>query len=179
MGKRGWEEEKLTDCLNRILHEAVCEEYYLRPEVAGMAGLEERMPPEILLRCLLRQIPCLEYLCCIGWEEEQELLQELLDPYFTRINHVNIVTDRPQAYEEFAEYIYGEYGTPLYSMRQLDQNPGRGKDSGSGREKGLPHSMAGFTPGSGVRGFLVSRRKAEAVGEIPQGYEIFICCEIP
>lgn len=122
---RNWEEEKLTACLNGVIHGVACEEYYLRPEVAGMAGVEERMPPEYLLAYLLRQVPCMEYLCCIGWEEEQELLQGLLEPYFLRINHVNVVTDRLQAYEGFAEYIYAEYGTPLSGSSRLDGNLGR------------------------------------------------------
>ncbi len=125
IGKRSWEEERLTDCLNGLIHQAGCEEFYLQPEVAGMVGLREELPPEILLRCLFRQIPCMEYLCCIGWEEEQGLLQELLEPYFPRINHISVISDKPQAYEEFAEYIYGEYGIPMAGAKQPGGKLGR------------------------------------------------------
>ncbi len=122
---RGWEEERLTDCLNKLMHQVECEQYYLQPEVAGMVGIEEKLPPEILLRRLLHQVPCMEYLCCIGWEEEQPLLEELLEPFLPRVNHINMVTDNPQAYDRFAEYVYGEYGIPLGSAPKLGRNLGR------------------------------------------------------
>lgn len=125
IGKRNWEEKRLTDYLSGLINQTGCEEYYLQPEVAAMVGVREQLPPEILLRRLLGQIPCMEYLCCIGWEEEQGLLLELLEPYFPRINHVSAVSDRPQAYEEFAEYIYGEYGIPMAGAKQPDRNLGR------------------------------------------------------
>lgn len=124
-GLRKWEEERLTDCLGELIKRMECVEYYLQPTVAGMAGVPERLPPEILLRCLLRQVPCMEYLYCIGWEEEQGLLRELLEPYFPRINHVHVISDTPQAYGEFAEYIYGEYGIPMASAKHPGGNPGR------------------------------------------------------
>lgn len=122
---RSWKEEHLTDCLNEIINGVQCKEYYLQPEVAGMVGVEEKLPPQILLRCLLRQIPCVEYLCCIGWEEEQEMLWELLEPYFPRINHVNVISDKVWEYEEFGEYIYNEYGIPMAGASKLGKNLGR------------------------------------------------------
>ena len=131
VGKRGWEEERLTDCLNELIHRIRCEEYYLQPKLAGMLGLNEQFPPEILLCSLLRQVPCMEYLCLIGWEEEQELLRELLAPYFPRINHVNVVSDSLQAgggfgkFEGFGEYIYWEYGIPLAGAAKLSKKAGR------------------------------------------------------
>ena len=67
MKSRGWEEERLTDCLNELIHQVECEQYYLQPEVAGMVGIMEKLPPEILMNRLLHQVPCMEYLCCIGW----------------------------------------------------------------------------------------------------------------
>lgn len=125
VGNRKWEEERLADCLSKLINHVHCEEYYLQPELARMVGVREKLPPEILLYHLLRQIPCMEYLCCIGWEEEQALLQELLAPYFSRINHVNVISDSPQAYEEFTEYIYEEYGIPTSNAPRLSKKSGR------------------------------------------------------
>lgn len=126
VGERAWGEERLTESLNGLLHGTACEEYYLQPELAGMIGIREPLfPPSLLLAVLLRQVPCMEYVCCIGWEGEQELLRELLEPYFPRINHVGVVSGSPQAYGEFGEYIYGEYGIPMACTVRLDKSAGR------------------------------------------------------
>ena len=124
-GKRAWEEKRLTDCLDAVIHAIPCEEYYLQPEVAGLVGVEERFPPEALLQCLLQQVPCMEYLYCIGWEEGTQRLRELLEPYFPRINHVSVVSDKPEEYEWFGEYLYMDYGTPLSCAPRLEANLGR------------------------------------------------------
>lgn len=142
IGNRSWEADRLLENLNEILKRQECEDYYLQPELAGKLGIDEKLPPECLMRGLFRQIPCLEYLFYIGcrvkgeklsesnfcgaevWEEKQRI-RELLSPYFTRINHVNLVTDEPQAYEELAEYIYMEYGIPTAYADRLDKNWGR------------------------------------------------------
>ncbi len=141
-GNRGWEKNKLFENLNAVLHAQEYENYYLQPELARKLDIREKLPPECLMRGLFRQIPCLEYLFYIGcrakeekwdegsfrgaelWEEKQRM-RELLTPYFSRINHVNLVTDEPQAYEDFAEYMYEEYGIPTACARRLEKRWGR------------------------------------------------------
>ncbi len=137
-----WEGGRLTDSLCRFLEERKAEDYYLQPEVARMAGIGERLPPEVLLRKMLSQAPCLEYVVYIGWgeghrdgalgeeafREEREMLFRLLDPYLTRVNHFTLVTDCPEGYEEFADYIYEEYGIPTAAAKEMCQQSGkRGK----------------------------------------------------
>lgn len=126
VGKRAWGEERLTESLNGLIHRAACAEYYLQPELAGIIGIREPVfPPFLLLDVLLRQVPCMEYVCCIGWEGEQDLLRELLEPYLPRINHVRVISGNPQAYGEFGEYIYGEFGIPMACTASLDKSAGR------------------------------------------------------
>ena len=93
---RTWDKGKLKEELGRILEEQKAEDYYLQPELARLAEVEEKMPPEILLQKVLSQIPCPEYLIYIGWgsghregalgeeafREERRMLFRLLEPYF-------------------------------------------------------------------------------------------------
>lgn len=139
-GSREWEAERLIESLNAVLASGEYEEYYLQPQLARRLDIQEKLPPDCLMRGLFRQIPCLEYLFYIGcrseeegdgglrgadlWEEKQRI-RELLAPYFSRINHVNLVTDAAQAYEDFAEYIYEEYGIPTACGRRLEKRLGR------------------------------------------------------
>lgn len=141
-GNHEWEKDKLADSLNEILTEQKYGEYYIQPELAKLLEVEIKLPPECLLRILFRQIPCMEYLFYIGcakgetvggegclyetmlWEERQRICQ-LLEPYFSRINHVNLVTDEPEVYEELAEYMYEEFGIPTAYMGRLEKRMGR------------------------------------------------------
>lgn len=142
VSNRAWETDKLIENLNTILARQEYEDYYLQPELARKLDIPEKLPPQCLMRGLFRQIPCLEYLFYIGdraaeneseegrfrgaelWEEKQRM-RELLAPYFSRINHVNLVTDEPQAYEELVEYMYEEYGIPTASLSRLEKRLGR------------------------------------------------------
>lgn len=142
IGKRTWEREKLMKHLNVLLAGQEYEDYYLQPELAAKLDIREKLPPECLMHSMFRQIPCLEYLFYIGgrsemdewsgeyfrgaelWEEKQRM-KELLEPYFSRMNHVNLVTDEPQAYEDFIEYIYEEYGIPTACAHRLEKRWGR------------------------------------------------------
>lgn len=142
IGSRPWEKEKLVESLNVILAGQEYEDYYLQPELSGKLELAEKLPPECLMRNMFRQIPCMEYLFYIGcpkeedeWEEgrlrgaelyeEKQRLRELLAPYFSRINHANLVTDEPYAYHDFAEYMYEEYGIPTACASRLEKRQGR------------------------------------------------------
>lgn len=141
-GNRPWERDKLVESLNAVLAGWEYEDYYLQPELATRLDIREKLPPECLMRGLFRQIPCLEYLFYIGsrmqeneWEEgrllgaevweEKQRMRELLAPYFSRINHVNLITDEPQSYEDFTEYLYEEYGIPTACARRLEKSWGR------------------------------------------------------
>ena len=103
-----WEEDRLRDIMGRMLKEQEAEDFYLQPKLARLAGVEERLPPEALLKKAMDQVSCMEYLVYIGgggdkrgaWEEEElreerRLLFCLLSPYLARINHFTLVTDRP------------------------------------------------------------------------------------
>ena len=136
---RKWESGRLTEGLSGILEEQKAEDYYLHPEVARLAGITENLPPEILLQKVFCQIPCLEYLIYLGWgkghregalgeeafREERQILFRLLEPYLARVNHFTLVTDRPEGYEEFTDYIYEEYGIPSAFMRKMEQRSGK------------------------------------------------------
>ena len=113
-----WEEDRLRDIMGRMLKEQEAEDFYLQPKLTRLAGVEERLPPEALLKKAMDQVSCMEYLVYIGgggdkrgaWEEEElreerRLLFCLLSPYLARINHFTLVTDRPEGYEEFTDYI--------------------------------------------------------------------------
>ncbi|HBA68526.1 MAG TPA: hypothetical protein DCZ40_04120 [Lachnospiraceae bacterium] len=137
--KRGWEENRLTEELSSIIKKEKAKDYYLQPQLAHMAGIEERLPPEVLLEKLLCQVPCLEYLIYIGWEggqiegaldeeqfrEERQMMLYLLEPYLARINHFILVTDHWDGYEEFTEYIYEEYGIPASGVPELERQYGK------------------------------------------------------
>ncbi len=137
--KRKWESGKLTDSLSGVLEEQKAEEYYLQPEVARLAGIGGRLPPEILLQKILSQAPCLEYLIFIGhggncregelgeeaFREERQMLFRLLAPYLARVNHFTLVSDQPEGYEEFADYIYEEYGIPTAYAQGIGQQFGK------------------------------------------------------
>lgn len=139
MKNKAWENEKLADGLSGLLKEHKAEDYYLHPEMARLTGIEEKLPPEIFLEKILSQVPCLEYLIYIGWgngyregrfgeeafREERQMLFRLLEPYLARINHFTLVTDRPEAYEEFTEYIYEEYGIPTASVSEVERRFGK------------------------------------------------------
>ncbi len=136
---RMWDKGKLKEELGRILEEQKAEDYYLQPELARLAEVEEKMPPEILLQKVLSQIPCPEYLIYIGWgsghregalgeeafREERRMLFRLLEPYLARVNHFTLVTDRPEGYEEFTDYIYEEYGIPTANTKAMGQRFGK------------------------------------------------------
>lgn len=143
VGRKSWESEKLLDSLSGVLAERDCREYYLQPRLGRMAGVEERLPSEILLHLMLRRVPCWEYLFYIGWEdrqeaegksgifreeafgEEQQKLLELLECYLPRINHFILVTDGPEEYADFTEYIYEEYGIPTACTARMERRFGR------------------------------------------------------
>lgn len=136
---KGWEENRLTEELSSIIKKQSAEDYYLEPQLAYMAGVEERLPPGILLEKLLLQVPCLEYLIYVGWEgrsresawdeerfrEERQMMLYLLEPYLARINHFILVTDHWDGYEEFTEYIYEEYGIPASGVPEIERQYGK------------------------------------------------------
>lgn len=136
---KDWKRDRLLEVLNGKLAGQEAEEYYLQPDVARMTGIKERMPPEIILQKVFRQIPCLEYLVYIGWgeehregalgeedfREERQMLYRLLKPYLARVNHFMLVTHRPEGYEEFSEYIYEEYGIPAFSVDKVEGQFGK------------------------------------------------------
>ena len=150
-----WKEDRLRDVMGRMLKEQGAETFYLQPKLARLAGMEEMLPPEALLKKILGQVPCMEYLVYIGgsgekrgaWEEEElreerRLLFYLLSPYLARINHFTLVADRPEGYVEFTEYIYDEYGIPTAAVAKMDQPHGKdGRtvilDRGKGRKTAL------------------------------------------
>lgn len=66
MKNSSWDNEKLTECLNDVLKEKEYEHYYLHPVIADKTEIEEKLPPEILLKKLLAGVPCWEYLTYIG-----------------------------------------------------------------------------------------------------------------
>ncbi len=134
---RAWKEDRLRDAMGRTVEEQKAEEFYLQPQLALLAGVEEKLPPEVLLKKVLGQVPCMEYLVYIGggggkrsaWEEEElreerQLLFYLLSPYLARINHFALATDRPEGYEEFTDYIYEEYGIPT-AVAKMDRPYGK------------------------------------------------------
>lgn len=135
---RAWEAGRLREEMGRALKDWGAEEFYLQPGLARLAEMEERIPPEALLEKTLAQVPCMEYLIYIGenrekggaWEEEalreeRRMLSSLLAPYLARINHFVLVTDRPEGYEEFTDYIYEEYGIPTATAKEMDRPFGR------------------------------------------------------
>lgn len=150
-----WKEDRLRDAMGRMLKEQGAEEFYLQPRLARLAGVDEKMPPEMLLKKVLSQSPCMEYLVYIGgsgekrgaWEEEEfreerRLLFYLLSPYLARINHFTLVTGMPEGYEEFTDYIYDEYGIPTAAVAKMDRPYGKdGRtvilDRSRGREPAL------------------------------------------
>ncbi len=155
-----WEEDRLRDIMGRMLKEQEAEDFYLQPKLARLAGVEERLPPEALLKKAMDQVSCMEYLVYIGgggdkrgaWEEEElreerRLLFCLLSPYLARINHFTLVTDRPEGYEEFTDYIYDEYGIPTAAVAKMEWPLGKdGRtvilDMGKGKKaafEAIPH----------------------------------------
>ncbi len=136
---KDWEKNRLVEVLKGELEKQEADTYYLQPEAAGLAGVKERMPPEVMLRKICRQIPCLEYLVYIGsgtehregafgeedFREERQMLYRLFQPYLARVNHFTVVTDRPEGYEEFTEYLYEEYGIPASNVRKMDNQFGK------------------------------------------------------
>lgn len=135
---RAWEEDRLRDAMGTMLREQEAEAFYLQPKLARLAGMEERLPPEELLKKAMDQVSCMEYLIYIGgggdkrgaWEEEElreekRLLYCLLSPYLTRINHFTLATDRPEGYEEFTDYIYDEYGIPTAAVAKMERPLGK------------------------------------------------------
>lgn len=136
---KDWERDRLVAVLSGKLEELGAETYYLQPEAARMAGIRERLPPEIMLQKICRQIPCLEYLVYIGcgtehregalgeedFREERQMLYRLLTPYLARVNHFTVITDKPEGYEEFTEYLYDEYGIPASNVRKADGQLGK------------------------------------------------------
>lgn len=135
---RVWEADRLREEMGRALKDWGAEEFYLQPGLASLAEMEEEFPPEALLEKTLAQVPCMEYLVYIGenrekggaWEdealrEERRMLFRLLTPYLARINHFILVTDRPEGYEEFTDYIYEEYGIPTATAKGMDRPFGR------------------------------------------------------
>lgn len=135
---RVWEADRLRNEMGRALKESGAEDFYLQPKLACLTEIEERLPPEVLLEKVLGQAPCMEYLVYIGedrdrggaWEEEElreerQMLFRLLTPYLARINHFTLVTDRPEGYEEFTDYIYEEYGIPAAAVEKMERQFGR------------------------------------------------------
>lgn len=133
-----WKEDRLRDAMGRTLREQEAEAFYLQPKMARLAGIEEGFPPEALLKKIMDQVSCMEYLVYIGsdgdkkgaWEEEElreerRLLFSLLSPYLARINHFTLVTDRPEGYEEFTDYIYDEYGIPTAAVAKMERPLGK------------------------------------------------------
>lgn len=137
MGSRPWDEDKLTGYLQSMLDGAECrgcEAYYLQPELGGLIRMKEKLPPEILLRQVFRQVPCWEYLFYIAGEElflteeiqeEYRLLLVLLEQYLPRINHFTLIADRPEKYGQFTEYLYEEYGIPTAFMDRMERRFGK------------------------------------------------------
>lgn len=128
MHGRCWNKEKLREMLKEELQQPEVTEYYLQPELCRMLELREKLPPEILLRMVLKQSPCWEYLLLIGdgWEEDSPFFP-LLYEYLPRINHFTVITDRPAEYTAFAEYIYEEYGIPTAYSAQMERRLGKKK----------------------------------------------------
>lgn len=125
---RRWNKEKLLEMLGGVLRQPDVTEYYIQPELCRMLELREKLPPELLLRKVLKQNPCWEYLLLIGngWEEDEPLLP-LLREYLPRINHFTVITDKPAEYAAFAEYIYEEYGIPTACSAQPERRQGKKK----------------------------------------------------
>ena len=128
-GKRRWEIRRLEETLEAALSRWGCRDWYLQPELAGLLGMQERLPPFVLMQRLLQTVTCWEYLVYIGldreaWDEGAEL-SVLTEKYLPRINHFTLVTDRPEAYGEFVEYIYREYGIPTAVLGRMERRAGK------------------------------------------------------
>lgn len=137
-GKSGesWKREQLLELLKEKLEEPGIVDYYLQPALSKMMEIEEKLPPEILLRQVMKQNLCWEYLFVIGSEdqadgceaeEQKRLLFTLLQEYFLRINHLTVVTDNPRIYAEIADYVYEEYGIPTAYASKLEKRIGKSK----------------------------------------------------
>ncbi len=126
---RAWKPEYLRERLQHLLEQWECESCYLHPEITGLLDLEERIPPSPLIRQVFGWIGGWEQLYYIAPEEHiwdgEDRIQEHLEPYLSRINHVTLITDRKKDYEGFLSYLYEEYGIPSVCLSHPD--PGRQK----------------------------------------------------
>lgn len=146
MGGRPWEKERLFEILQTKLEEAGGADYYLRPALSSVLGIKEKLPPDILLHKVIKQNPCWEYVFLIGWnaaddeygeegtfqraeamEEQKRMFSVLLEEYLPRINHMTVVTDRPEVYADFSDYLYEEYGIPVSYVARLEKRLGKSK----------------------------------------------------
>ncbi|NLL77622.1 MAG: hypothetical protein GX235_10320 [Clostridiales bacterium] len=146
MGGRQWEKESLVEILQRELEQENAEDYYLQPELSGILEIREKLPPEVLLHKVVKQNLCWEYLFLIGWnaaddeygdegafqrmdamEEQKKIFAILVQKYLPRINHFTVVTDRPEVYMDFTDYVYEEYGIPASYVTRLEKRLGKNK----------------------------------------------------
>lgn len=126
--RRCWDKDKLLLALDRELKQAGAEQYYIQPKLCHMLDIKEKLPPEILIRKVLKQNPCWEYLLLIGSTgQEEALFLPLIQEYLPRINHFTVITDTPEEYREFADYIYEEYGIPTAYSGRLERRLGKKK----------------------------------------------------
>lgn len=127
MKNKRWDSERLTENLNDVMNRQEYDCFYLHPVIANETGVEERLPPEILLEKLLAGVPCWEYVSYIGSDgvENTDMLYRQLGKFLPRINHFTLVTNQPEWYEDFAERLYDEYGIPTAYMHQIEKRCGR------------------------------------------------------
>lgn len=122
-GKR-WKPEYLRRQLQFLLDQWECESYYLHPDIAKLLDLEEKLPPSFLIRQIFGWVGGWERLYYLAPEEQiregEERIQEQLEPYLSRINHVTLITDRAEDYEDLLSDLYEGYGIPSVCLPQMD-----------------------------------------------------------
>lgn len=145
-GGQPWDMQRLFETLSAQLEQTEAWDYYLQPELSVLLEMKEKLPPEILLHMVVKQNLCWEYLFLIGWnavddefgeegsfqrmdamEEQRRIFAVLLQKYLPRINHFTVVTDRPEMYMDFTDYVYEEYGIPAAYVNKLEKRLGKNK----------------------------------------------------
>lgn len=129
---RSWKPEYLRKQLQHLLEQWECESCYLHPAIAKLLDLEEKLPPSPLILQVFGWVGGWERLYYLAPEEQlregEERIREQLEPYFSRINHVTLITDREEDYEGFLSDLYETYGIPsvcLPHMEPVRRRPGK------------------------------------------------------
>ncbi len=135
-----WKKEELTKMLVEEFRKSGAEHFFYGEETALFLGQELPEIPLFLLEEMLLQYGVRENLILIG--NPNPLFESIFGNFMQKVNYLKIVCERPEAYEETAEWLYENYGIIVRFETKMEEQKKKLEtlviDMGPGQKNGRP-----------------------------------------